>query len=129
VSLLDLEVLLLAGGTRSIPVDLREVRRSPVDTEEREADWEEAPERMGACVYVWEAGGSEGEIPAEVVTEDALSMYFSIRRSLFQFKYRSNRDVVLACISVIFDPTDVLNISLHEPLHRALGERLEVDLV
>src|SRR6202022_1781709 len=71
VLLLDLEVLLLAGGTKSIPVDLREVRRSPVDTEEREADWEEAPERMGACVCVWEAGGSEGEIPAEVVTEDA----------------------------------------------------------
>jgi hypothetical protein len=83
--------LLLTG---SAAVDLRVFRPNPLDREAREVDVED---RMGAATCVCETGGSEGEIPAKVVTEDALSMYFSIRRSLFQFIYRSKREAVLAC--------------------------------
>ena len=74
-------------------VDRRVARRIPLVSEREPVD--DDPERMGACVC--EAGGSETDIPAEVVTADALSMYFSIRRSLFQFMYRNNRVAVLAC--------------------------------
>ena len=75
-------------------VDRRVARRIPL-VKERELDIE-LLERMGACDCVCEVGGSDGEIPAKVVTEVALSMYFSIRRSLFQLKYRNNSDAVLS---------------------------------
>lgn len=90
---LDLDVLELVGEGESTAavVDRRALRRNPLDKGEREVD---VPlERMGAWVWV---GGSDGEIPAELVTEDALSMYFSIKRSLFQFMYRSKREAILA---------------------------------
>jgi hypothetical protein len=61
-------------------VERRVARRMPVDSVRV---LEDMLERMGACDC--EVGGSNGEIPAELVTDAALSMYFSIRRSLFQF--------------------------------------------
>ena len=66
-----------------------------VEREEREGaglNVEEELERLGAGGW-----GSAGVMPAEDVTADALSMYFSIRRSLFQFMYRSRRVAVLVC--------------------------------
>jgi hypothetical protein len=77
-------------------VDRRVARRIPLDSERE--PMEDVLERMGACVCVCDTGGSEGVIPAEDVTEDALSMYFSIRRSLFQLMYRNKREAVLAWI-------------------------------
>ena len=87
---LNLELLVVESAG-----DRRADRRMALD-KEREPIVEDELERMGACVCDCEAGGSEGEIPAAVLTEDALSMYFSIRRSLFQFMYRRRRDAVLA---------------------------------
>ena len=84
---LDLDVFTVSA------VDRRVARRIPLDSER---ELEDVLERMGACVCVCEAGGSDGEIPAEVATDVALSMYFSIRRSLFQFMYRNKRDAVLS---------------------------------
>jgi hypothetical protein len=98
---------------------------------------EDVLERMGACDC--EVGGSNGEIPAELVTDAALSMYFSIRRSLFQFMYRNKSEAVFSYIDGdklaltqkaiktktyihTEDATDVLNVSLHEFFHSPLGE-------
>jgi len=123
-------------------VERRVARRMPVDSARV---LEDVLERMGACEC--EVGGSNGEMPAALVTDAALSMYFSIRRSLFQFMYRNKSEAVFSCIdghklaltkNVLIttktyihteDATDVLNVSLHEFFHSTLGERLVINLI
>jgi hypothetical protein len=74
----------------------RRADRCTVPDKEREPVMRDELERMGTRVCVCEAGGSQGEIPAAVLTEDMSSMHFSIRLSLFQLMYRRRRDAVLA---------------------------------
>lgn len=60
-------------------------------------------ERMGAGP-VTEGEAREGvDTPAATETEDALSMYFSMRRSLFQFMLRSNKEAVLSSTPNMLD--------------------------
>lgn len=73
-------------------VDRRVARRMPL--ERARALDEDVLERIGAGGDG--VDGSGGRMPADVVTWDALSMYFSMRRSLFQFMYRSSSEAALA---------------------------------
>lgn len=73
------------------PAVRRVARRMPLLSRD---DDDEVLERMGATGDG--DGGSGRVIPAASDTADAPSMYFSIRRSLFQFIWRNNRAATLA---------------------------------
>jgi hypothetical protein len=83
------------------PAAVRRVTRPRVDeaAPRREDVFEE---RIGAGVV---GLGGAGDIPAFTDTVEALSMYFSIKRSLFQFMWRSRSAAVLTWVIVNIEST------------------------
>ena len=84
-------------------------------------------ERIGADDTFCSVGGAR-HTPAATFKTSGLSIYFSIKRSLFQFMCRKRSELVLSCLYVSFllpqspniahidtkDATDMLDLPAHE---------------